>query len=42
NELLLENLQLTENNYLKRAAILLFHPKPEKFVTEGIYQNRLF
>ncbi|GAP72106.1 ATP-dependent DNA helicase [Candidatus Symbiothrix dinenymphae] len=33
NELLLENLQLTENNYLKRAAILLFHPKPEKFVT---------
>jgi len=33
NELLLENLQLTENNYLKRSAILLFHPKPEKFVT---------
>ena len=33
NELLLENLQLTENNYLKRAAVLLFHPKPEKFVT---------
>jgi ATP-dependent DNA helicase RecG len=36
NELLIENLQLTENNYLKRAAILLFHPKPEKFVT-GAY-----
>ena len=36
NELLLENLQLTENNYLKRAAVLLFHPKPEKFVT-GAY-----
>jgi ATP-dependent DNA helicase RecG len=36
NELLLENLQLTENNYLKRAALLLFHPKPEKFVT-GTY-----
>jgi ATP-dependent DNA helicase RecG len=33
NELLLENLQLTENNCLKRAALLLFHPKPEKFVT---------
>jgi ATP-dependent DNA helicase RecG len=33
NELLLDNLQLTENNYLKRAAILLFHSKPEKFVT---------
>ncbi|MDR2205622.1 MAG: putative DNA binding domain-containing protein [Flavobacteriaceae bacterium] len=36
NELLLENLQLTENNHLKRAAILLFHPNPEKFVT-GAY-----
>jgi ATP-dependent DNA helicase RecG len=36
NELLLENLQLTEGNYLKRSAILLFHPKPEKFVT-GAY-----
>jgi ATP-dependent DNA helicase RecG len=33
NEILLENMQLTESNYLKRAAILLFHPKPEKFVT---------
>ncbi|MDR2473675.1 MAG: putative DNA binding domain-containing protein [Tannerella sp.] len=33
NELLLENLQLTENNFLKRAAVLLFHPNPEKFVT---------
>jgi ATP-dependent DNA helicase RecG len=36
NDLLLDNLQLTENNYLKRAALLLFHPKPEKFVT-GAY-----
>jgi ATP-dependent DNA helicase RecG len=33
DELLLENLQLIESGYLKRAAILLFHPKPEKFVT---------
>ena len=33
NELLLENLELTENGHLKRAAILLFHPKPQKFVT---------
>lgn len=33
NELLLENLELTENGNLKRAAVLLFHPKPEKFVT---------
>ena len=36
NEQLLDNLQLVENNLLKRAAILLFHPKPEKFVT-GAY-----
>jgi ATP-dependent DNA helicase RecG len=35
NELLLENLQLTENNFLKRAAVLLFHSKPEKFVTNA-------
>ncbi len=33
NEHLLENLQLKENKYLKRASILLFHPNPEKFVT---------
>jgi ATP-dependent DNA helicase RecG len=36
NELLLENLQLKENEFLKRAAILLFHANPEKFVT-GAY-----
>lgn len=33
NSLLLENLQLIEQSYLKRAAILLFHPNPSKFVT---------
>jgi len=33
NEHLLENLQLKEGEYLKRAAILLFHPTPENFVT---------
>ncbi|MDD3860836.1 MAG: ATP-binding protein [Bacteroidales bacterium] len=33
NEHLLENLKLTENGLLKRAAVLLFHPDPEKFVT---------
>jgi ATP-dependent DNA helicase RecG len=32
----LENLKLTEKDNLKRAAILLFHPDPEKFVT-GAY-----
>lgn len=43
NEHLLENLKLVENlprgqagGYLKRAAILLFHADPEKFVT-GAY-----
>ena len=36
NELLLENLQLTEKHSLKRSTVLLFHPKPEKFVT-GAY-----
>jgi ATP-dependent DNA helicase RecG len=36
NELLLENLQLKENELLKRAAILLFHPVPGKFFT-GAY-----
>ncbi len=29
----LENLKLTEKSYLKRAAILLFHPDPEKYIT---------
>ena len=33
---LIENLDLNENEYLKRSAILLFHPKPEKFIT-GAY-----
>lgn len=33
NEHLIENLQLKENDFLKRASILLFHPKPENFVT---------
>lgn len=33
NEILLDNLQLIENNYLTRAGILLFHPNPEKFIT---------
>jgi ATP-dependent DNA helicase RecG len=36
NEHLIENLQLKENDFLKRAAILLFHSNPEKFVT-GAY-----
>ena len=35
-EQLLNNLNLIENGHLKRAALLLFHPDPEKFVT-GAY-----
>ena len=33
---LLENLNLIEEGNLKRAALLLFHPNPEKFIT-GAY-----
>lgn len=35
-EILIENLQLMDSKYLKRAAILLFHTNPEKFIT-GAY-----
>lgn len=30
---LLEKLHLIENGYLNRAAVLLFHPEPQRFVT---------
>ena len=30
---LVDKLHLTEGRYLKRAAVLLFHPDPERFVT---------
>jgi ATP-dependent DNA helicase RecG len=33
---LIEKLHLKDGNYLKRAALLLFHPDPERFVT-GAY-----
>jgi len=36
---LLENLQLVENNFVNRAAILLFHYKPENFIT-GAYVKK--
>ena len=36
NQQLLENLKLMEGGLLKRAALLLFHPDPETFVT-GAY-----
>ncbi len=34
SEQLLENLKLKEGQFIKRAAVLLFHPEPEKYVTE--------
>lgn len=42
NEHLIENLQLKENEFLKRAAILLFHPKPENFVTRSYIKIGFF
>lgn len=36
DEVLLKNLKLYDGNYLTRAAILLFHPDPEQYVT-GAY-----
>lgn len=32
-QLLLERLRLMQNDYLKRAVALLFHPDPERFIT---------
>ncbi|MEK7433820.1 MAG: RNA-binding domain-containing protein [Cyanobacteriota bacterium] len=44
NENLIEKLNLKELKYLKRAAILLFHPNPEKYFTGsyikiGFFEN---
>jgi ATP-dependent DNA helicase RecG len=36
NQTLLENLYLTDGEYLKRATILLFHPDPERYIS-GAY-----
>ena len=36
NATLLDKLRLVEGDYLKRAAVLTFHPDPERFVT-GAY-----
>ncbi|RDB04494.1 HTH domain-containing protein [Runella aurantiaca] len=46
NEALLEHLRLTENQHLKRAAVLLFHPDPERFITGayikiGFFENQV-
>ena len=36
SELLLDNLHLFDSSLLKRAAIMLFHPEPERFIS-GCY-----
>jgi ATP-dependent DNA helicase RecG len=41
-EQVLNNLKLIENGYLKRAALLLFHPDPEKFVTGAFIKIGFF
>jgi len=41
-EQLLNNLKLTDNDHLKRAALLLFHPDPEKFVTGAFIKIGFF
>ena len=41
-EQLLENLRLIEHGHLKRAALLLFHPDPEKYVTGAFIKIGFF
>lgn len=43
---LLDKLHLLDGNYLKRAAVLLFHPDPERFITGaylkiGFFENNI-
>jgi len=42
NDVLIGNLQLNDHDYLKRAAILLFHPNPEKYVTGAFIKIGFF
>jgi ATP-dependent DNA helicase RecG len=42
NEQILDNLQLVENKIIKMAAVLLFHPNPEKFVTGAFIKIGFF
>lgn len=39
---ILENLDLVENNYIIRAGILLFHPKPDKLFTGSFIKIGFF
>jgi hypothetical protein len=42
NEVLLNNLKLTDNGYLKRAALLLSPPDPERFVSGAYIKIEIF
>ena len=42
NEGLLDKLRLVEGDYLKRAAALVFHPDPEKYVTGAFIKIAYF
>lgn len=42
NEELLDNLGLLDNGKLKRAAVLLFHRKPEKWITGAYIKIGMF
>ena len=42
NEMLLKNLRLTEGEYMKRAALLLFHQDPENWVPGAYLKIGLF
>ena len=39
---LVEKLKLTEGKYLARAAVLLFHPDPQRFVTGAFVKIGFF
>lgn len=42
NPVLLEKLHLMDGHYLKRAAVLLFHPDPERYVTGAFIKIGFF
>jgi len=42
NELLIRNLRLFENDYLTKAAVMCFHPDPEKYVTNAYIKIGFF
>ena len=42
NEMLIRNLRLFENDYLTKAAVMCFHPDPEKYVTNAYIKIGFF